>query len=837
GLAIGVHLLNLLVIPAVVYTIYYKKFKTSRKGFWYSALISGVLLGVILWGIVPWTVKLAGYFELFFVNTVGLPFNVGTIIYFALLIGGLTYGILYAIKKQKVLLHTALLCFVFVLIGYSTFFILVIRANAGVPINENVPKNALSLLSYLNRDQYGERPLLYGQYFNAKIVNSQAVGAKYKRNDATGKYDKIGPNNIKYEFDPAYCGIFPRMHSNSESGGRPHVQYYKYWSGAKGDVKPTAAENVRFLFRYHFNWMYFRYFMWNFAGRQNNVQGLGYNEDGSRDIFNGNWISGIKFLDEIRLGPQDNLPDYLANNQGRNVFYMLPLLLGLLGLWFQYKHSRRDSFVVFLLFFMTGLAIIIYLNQPSTEPRERDYAYAGSFYAFAIWIGLGAMALFHLLSKKIPALVSASIAIVVPLILVPGLMAKEGWDDHDRSSRTAAYDFAKNSLESCEPNAILIANGDNDTFPLWYCQEVEGIRTDVRIINSALAGSFWHVQPLFKQVYKSKPLKFTLAYDQYGECVNDYVLLDDKDFGEAVELKSLLNFIASEDPQTKKIYGDEKAAFIPTPRAKMTIDVPALVAKGIITPEQALRTPPVIEWTISGKGGAIYKNDLCFMDLFGSNNWERPLYFMSAGAQANVLPASQLAEAEGSVFRLVPYLNDNRVATGARENGVNTDKSYDLFVNKFTWGNLQNPKTAVDPESNAYTRATRYQYITLSKALAFEGKRDSAVKVLDKSLEFFPHNKVPFDGLMLYQVDAYLLAGANGKAIKLAEELFRIYQDRLLYCERFPRKYSNSLNGEMQECYSVFDGLRQVLGRYPNAQTNALSKKATDILIQRGLIS
>lgn len=836
GLAIGVHLLNLLVIPAVVYIIYYKKFKPSRKGFWYSALISGGLLAAILWGVVPWTVKLAGYFELFFVNSIGLPFNSGTIIYFLLLIGGLTYGIIYAIKKRKVLLHTILLCVVFVLIGYSTFFILVIRANAGVPINENEPKNALSLLSYLNREQYGTRPLLYGQYFNAPVVGRKETSSKYQRNDANGKYDVIG-TNITYEYDPAYCGVFPRMHSSSESGGRPHVQYYKFWSGTKGDVKPTAAENMRFLFRYHFNWMYFRYFMWNFSGRQNNVQGLGYNEDGSRDIFNGNWISGIKFIDEMRLGPQDNLPDYLANNQARNTFYMLPLLLGLLGLWFQYKYHRRDSFVVFLLFFMTGLAIILYLNQPSTEPRERDYAYAGSFYAFAIWIGLGAMALFHFLSKKIPATVSASLAVGASLLFVPGLMAKEGWDDHDRSSRTAAYDFARNSLESCEPNAILIANGDNDTFPLWYCQEVEGIRTDVRIINSALAGSFWHVQPLFKKIYDSEPLKFTLSHEQYGESVNDYVLVDDKDFGESVELKSILNFIASNDPQTKRGYGNEKVSFIPTPRVKMTINTADLLARGIITEEQALRTPPVMEWTLGAKGSAIYKNDLCFIDVVGSNNWERPVYFMSSAAQGGVLPVPQYAETEGSVYRLVPYINENRVATGGRENGINTDKTYDLFVNKFTWGNLQNPKTAVDPESNSYTRATRFQYISLARALTFEGKKDSAIKVLDKSLEFFPHDKVPFDGLMLYQVEAYLQAGADEKGMKLANELFRIYEDRLLYCESFPRKYSNSLNGEMQECYGVFDGLRRILERYPNPQTDALAKKATAMLTQRGLIS
>ncbi|MEG2667001.1 MAG: DUF2723 domain-containing protein, partial [Bacteroidales bacterium] len=305
GLAIGVHLLNLLVIPAVVFTIYYKKFKTSRKGFWYSMLISLVLLAGILWGIVPWIVKLAGYFELFFVNVLRLPFNLGTVFYFVVLIGAIILGLRYAIKKGKVALHTGLLCLSFLLIGYSTFFILIIRANAGVPLNENEPKDALSLLSYLNREQYGSRPLLYGNFYNAKVIDTKESAPKYIKDEVNKRYNLVG-YNVEYVYDAAHCGLFPRMYSNSDSGGRPHIKYYKYWSGTKADVgtdKPTMSENMRFYIRYHLNWMYFRYFMWNFSGRQNNEQGLGYNEDGSRDLFHGNWITGINFLDSWRLGP------------------------------------------------------------------------------------------------------------------------------------------------------------------------------------------------------------------------------------------------------------------------------------------------------------------------------------------------------------------------------------------------------------------------------------------------------------------------------------------------------------------------------------------------------
>ncbi len=822
GLAIGVHLLNLLVIPAMVFTIYYRKFDASKKGFWYALLLSVVLLAGILWGIVPWTVKLAGYFELFFVNVLRLPFHSGTVFYFLALAGGLVGGLLYAYRRNKVVLHTALLCLSFLLIGYSTFLTLVIRSNANVPLNENEPKDALSLLAYLNREQYGSRPLFYGQYYNARIIDIKEVSPKYVRNPKTKRYDKVG-TNVQYVYDPAHCGLFPRMYSNSDSGGRNHIKYYKFWSGTTADngtPKPTMGENLRFYFRYHLNWMYFRYFMWNFAGRQNNLQGLGYNEDGSRDLLHGNWISGIGFLDKMRLGPQANLPDYLANNHARNKFYLLPLLLGLAGLIFQYRAHRRDCFVVFLLFFMTGLAIVTYLNEPSTEPRERDYAYAGSFYAYAIWIGLGVVALSEWLMKllKKPH-VAVPVAVgALCLIAVPGIMAKEGWDDHDRSHRTAAYDFAKNALLSCEDESVVIANGDNDTFPVWYCQEVEGVKNSVRIVNSALANSFWHIQPLFRQVYASKPLNFTLSFDQYGQGVNDYAYLQNGQENKSVELASCLRYMGNPRSQVMTRDG-EKISVFPTRNVKVTVPIEKMLASGFLTEDQAARCLPEISWQIQ-KTDALYRVDIALLDLMASNFASRPLYFMSAGAQANVLPLPHLAQLEGNVYRMVPYMNENRRVIG--DNGVNTDKTYDLYVNRFRWGNLNDPKTAIDPESAAYSRAVRYQYIMLAKALMFEGKRDSAVAALDKSLYFFPHAQVPFDGLMLYQVEAYLQAGAFEQATALAQQLCRIYGHRLQYAESFPPRFRNSLMEEIRECLSVMAEMEHILspfvGREPALQ-------------------
>lgn len=820
GLAIGVHLLNLLVIPAMVFIVYYKKFEHSKKGFWYSVLLSLILLSAILWGIVPYTVKLAGWFEIFFVNSIGLPFNSGTIIYFALLIGAIVYYLYYSSKKQKLLLNTITLCVAFLLIGYSTFFTLVIRSNANVPLNENEPKDAVSLLAYLNREQYGSRPLFYGQYYNARVVEYKQGSAKYIKDEENKCYKHVG-YNTEYIFDKAHCGLFPRMYSSSSSGGRPHVQYYKFWSGTKADngtAAPSFSENMRFFFRYHINWMYMRYFMWNFAGRQNNIQGWGYNSDGSRDIFNGNWISGIKFLDEIRLGEQDNLPDHLANNQARNKFYMLPLILGLVGLFFHLKKHKQDCFVVFLLFFMTGIAIVIYLNQPSTEPRERDYSYAGSFYAFAIWIGLGVFALSHYISNWLK---KSNIAIPIAtaalcLVLVPGIMAKEGWDDHDRSNRTAAYDFAKNCLMSCKDNSILIANGDNDTFPLWYCQEVEGIGNSIRTVNSALANSYWHIQPLFRKIYTSDPLKFTLTYDMYGQNANDYAHIQNGPV-QHIELASCLK-LSGFDPRfkTRNREGDPIMVF-PSKNVRINIDTAKMIKNGLLSEEEAKISSDLV-WKIN-KDDALYKVDIAFLDLLASNFNERAFYFMSPSAQGSVFPLPSQAQTEGNVYRLVPFSKPNKAVVG--EGGMDTEKTYDLFVNKFRWGRLNEDKTAIDPESAGYTRSIRYQYLQLARALVFENKKERAVEVLDKSLEFFPHHKIAFDGFMTYQVECYFQADAKEKAIALAQTLFDSYQRKHNYLHSIDSKFRKSIEAEANETLSVFYQLNRILERYSKDEQSA----------------
>jgi tetratricopeptide (TPR) repeat protein len=846
GLAIGVHLLNLLVIPAVIFVIYYRKFKPSRKRFWYALGLSGVLLGVILWGIIPYIVSLAGQFELFFVNSLGLPFNSGSYFYFTLLIGGIAWGMWYSIKKHKVLLNTALLCLVFILVGYSTFFILVIRANAGTPINQNEPKNAYSLLDYLNREQYGQRPLVYGNYFTAELKRVDERSPRYVRDDEAGKYVKVS-SNVKYTFDPAHCGLFPRMHSSLGERAPEHANYYRYFSGYDGrqierengrvewSRKPTMAENVRFFVRYHLGWQYTRYFMWNFVGRQNDIQGRGFDPSGNPDVLNGNWISGIKFIDEARLGPQDNLPDFQKNNQGRNVYYFLPLILGLIGLYYQYKKDKQSSFVVFLLFFMTGIAIVMYLNQPSTEPRERDYSVVGSFYAFAIWIGFGVMAIAEYLQRKLKTngVLAAGITTAVTFTAVPALMCQQNWDDHDRSHKSAARDFARNMLESCEPNAILICNGDNDTFPVWFAQEVEGVRLDVRVINSALAGSHWHIQPLYSKVYEADPVKFTLRRDQHALGTNERVFIDDRKVGRR-ELIELIRFVGNDNPNTKvRMQGGEQFNFLTTTQYTLTINRDRLLEKGIITPEQYPFTVAEMQHDI-GASNWIFRSDLAFLDILATNDWERPIYVASPGAQRNVWPITQFAQLEGVVHRFVPYHNPNKNTTQMGLNGIATDKTYDLFMNKFTWGNLTHDKARIGPETRRSSEQHRMQFAYLAQALIADGKNDSAVQVLDRGLELFPHHKISFDQYVAIYVEAYFRAGNPERGLDLANRMVDIHENNLRYFERFPSKHRRFLDQHIQETIWVFRYLRYSLPEFEETCKD-LFERLDRILESRGV--
>jgi hypothetical protein len=811
GLSIGVHLLNLLAIPAVSFVYYFKKYKPTTKGMILTAILSFIVLAVIMYIIIPGIVELSSVFELFFVNTIGLPFNTGTIIYFILLIGLIVWGLRYTIKKQRVVLNTIILSFVFILIGYSSFFMLIIRSNANTPIDENSPEDAISLLSYLNREQYGDWPIMYGQYFNAPIIEYDDGSPVYVKDKEKGKYVITDDRkNSEPVYDPRFTTIFPRMWSSQKP---EHPRKYKEYMGdgipervTKGDgtteivKRPSFGDNLNYFFSYQLGHMYFRYFMWNFAGRQNNIESQG-------EPQHGNWISGIEFIDSWRLGDQGDLPQSF-DNPAHNKFYLLPLILGLIGLFYHMNTNKKDTLIVALLFFMTGIAIIIYLNQYPYQPRERDYAYAGSFYAFAIWIGFGVLSIYNAIAGKIKKNKAVAIGVSLAcLLLVPGIMAKEGWDDHDRSGKYAALDFAKNYLNSCAPNAILITNGDNDTFPLWYAQEVEGVRTDVRVVNYMLASGYWYIHQLGTKIYDSERLPFTLTPKQYDKGVNQYIPYYERDLPDYVELKDIIDFIADDSDRSKlPLQSGEKINYIPTRKFKLTIDSAAVVEKGFVPPELAGQIVPEIKWSI--RQNALYKNDLMFLDFLATSNWDRPIYFANPSSMSKVFNVDKYCHMEGFVYRFMP-VKAKEYITGI--GGVATDPSYDILMNKCEWGNLNDPSVSIDRESFRNSRMPKQNFLRLAQALLNENKKDSAIQVLDRCLEAFPTEKFHFDLLMLPFAEAYYAAGSLEKGNELVRHMFELYSDDLRYYFSLDPGFMDTYyNEEVQQAFGVIQRLGQI---------------------------
>ncbi len=765
GISIGVHLLNLLAIPAMVYVFYFKKYpNTTKKGFIWAGILSVLLVAVIMYFIIPMIVSLAGKFEIFFVNSIGLPFNSGTIIYFIIIIGLIVWGLKYSKDKVKPLLNTIILSFLFLLIGYSTFFILVIRANSNTPINENAPKDAVALLTYLNREQYGSTPVFYGTYYTAQ-PNGSKTSSKYTKDKASKKYIKESAG-LEYTYAPEDNTVFPRMYSAQEE---KHIVFYKYWAGINGDRKPTFAENLTYFFRYQVNHMYWRYFMWNFAGRQNDIQSFGVNHsnidpesNGTKDLINGNWISGIKFIDEMRLGPQSNLPKEMANNPGRNTLFFLPLLLGIAGLIYQFKKDKKDAFVVFLLFFMTGLAIVLYLNQHPTQPRERDYAYAGSFYAFAIWIGLGVYGLYDWLKKvKLPENIKAISVSVICLVAVPVLMAFQEWDDHDRSGRYMAREFARNYLESCEKDAILITFGDNDTFPLWYIQEVERVRPDVRILNFTLSGMHWYVEQLYNKLYDSEKLPFTLPKEYYRMGLNASLVYPSTD--QTVELRDALKSFTT-DPNTTMFIqnGDSVKVLlynnfrISTDKDTMTFSIPV----------------------DSKQGRQIARNDLMLLDILATNAFKRPIYTMSPSYFTKLIPnINEYVQQEGLVYRITPKPQSGNIAL---------EKTNNLFLNKFQWGGIKDPKTYLeDAVTINNSRNMRQQHMFIARNYSARGQKDKAIKILDKALQEFPSSKIYFDRYDLQFAEQYCANGQMKKGEDMFNQIVDLYINDIKYYNRF----------------------------------------------------
>ena len=725
GLSVGVHLMNLLTIPAVVFVVYFRKYTFSWRGFLITLAISIAILGFVMLGVIPGTIKYMAIVDRIFVNDYGFSMGSGVIFFSILLIGFIAAGIIYTIRTQRVLWNTGLLCLAFCYIGYSCFIQVPIRAHANPPLNNNHPDDPYNFLDYLTRFQYGDgAPLLTGPYFTASPESQEKQGALYKFDGK--KYQEIG-QKIKEIYKSEDQILFPRIWDNDDRLG--HVTFYRNWLGLKADDKPKFSDNLRFFFTYQLGFMYGRYFMWNFAGRENDVQG-----DGGRAT--GNWISGIKPLDQAMLGKQLQTPKSVGPNLAHNTLFLLPFILGLLGLYFQYTYRRNDFISLLIFFLFTGIGIIVYLNQTGLEPRERDYAYGGSFYVFCIWIGFSVFALTDILKKYLKPETAVGIVLGTCLLAAPVLMGFQEWDDHDRSQRTTVRDMAADYLHSCAPNAILFTYGDNDTYPLWYAQEVEGIRPDIRIVNLSLLGIDWYVKQMHEKVEESPALPFSLASEKYfGELRNQVPFYDAK-FGRT-ELKDVMDFIGSDDAAAKVSYGDMSLNFLPTKNLKMTINPAEVIQTGTYPASDSSRIVKEMDWNITAN--YLLKNDVAELDIIASNHWKRPIYFAKTLPQSAFLGLKDYCHLEGLAYRLLPVKNikgNDQFAQIAE--AVNTGPMYDHFMNHFAWGKMSTAPF-LDLESRSMVPTFKQSGWTLAYALMKEGKTDSAVKVLDKVMNETPH--------------------------------------------------------------------------------------------------
>ncbi|WEK19824.1 MAG: DUF2723 domain-containing protein [Candidatus Pedobacter colombiensis] len=734
GLSIGIHLLNLLTIPAMAFVYYFKKTeKATTAGIIKTGIIGILILAFVQYGIIQYLVSFGAYFDLFFVNTLGLGFGSGVIFFALLLITGLVWGIRYSIKHQKKVLNLAFLSTALIIFGYCSFAMIVIRAKAGPNLNNSDPENAFSFLSYLNREQYGDRPLLFGPNYNSQKVSLTQGKNIYRKGDE--KYE-VASKKTEYEYDRTTP--FPRMYSDE---GR-HVAYYKDMMGFDDNKFPSLFDNISFLFRYQIGQMYMRYFMWNFVGRQNDDQGQG-------SLYEGQWLSGIKPIDALMLGDQKHLPPSIVDNNAYNRFFFLPLILGLLGAIWHFKRNQKDAGVVALLFFFTGLAIVLYLNQKPLEPRERDYAYTGSFYAFSIWIGLGVLAIREWLSKKLTPTTGAVLATVIGLLAAPAIMAEQGWNDHDRSTKMVAHDIAVDYLQSCAPNAILFTYGDNDTYPLWYAQEVENIRPDIKLINLSLFDTDWYINGARKLQNEAAPLPMTMKPSQYVQGVRDVMYYQDYKIAGHVELSNILAILLSEDAEDKLPLQDgSRENFIPTKNFKLTVNKADVIKNGAVSPADSSKIAPALEWTYSKN--YVTKGTLAFFDILVHNNWKRPIYFASTVPSDQYNGLDNYLYNEGLALRLMPLKVDT---TASKAELVNTPVLYKNVMDKFVWGNVKNAKY-LDPQSSDDISIFTNVFNNTISGLIRAGKTEDAQKVVNRYFEVMPEK---FYG-MRSMMGAYFMA-------------------------------------------------------------------------------
>ena len=824
GLSFGVHFMALLTIPSIGFLYFFKNYKkiTVTNFILANVIIVAVLLFIFKL-LLPYTLAFFGKIEIFMVNNIGLPFNSGTITAVLLIVAFFYFGLKYTRANNHPTSNTILLCILFLLIGFSTWIMLPVRANANTPINENKPSDAAEVLAYYNREQYGVNPLFYGPQYTDAFAgldpNNPYIdkAPNYERNYESGKYEIVNNyKNAEQNTDDAHKAILPRMWSTENIQGyinftgvpkftiKPdyseekelidivaefrqayathkidnegYVSFLKAYGDYLDVEKPSTLSNLSFMIEYQFGYMYGRYLLWNFVGRQNDNQGR-------YDNLDGNWMSGIKAIDEIHLGSQEHISPDVLNNKGRNFYYFIPFFIGLLGLMYHAQRDLKSFYVLLVLFLFTGLALKIYLNERPFEPRERDYALVGSFYVFAMWVGFGVYAIYEMIKEKVASKLVGPVVIAATLLIAPILMATQNWDDHNRSGKYTAIAMAKNYLDSCDQNGILFTIGDNDTFPLWYAQEIEGYRTDVKIVCTSLLMTDWYIDQMKMKTYKSDGLPISFNHQQYVADNRDVIIFNKK-VDSRWDLKDFIEFGKREDTLSQvEMESGHRLHFFPTNKVRFQVDKKNVIANKIVNPALNDSIVPFIDIDI--KGGALYKNRLIMLDILNNNKWKRPIYFSPGSfGDDDYLWMKDYLQMDGMVYKLVPIktpVNEDDYPDMGR---IDTDKMYNLAMRWF-WGNGESTKIYHDPETRRNAISYRTNLSRLTKQLITEGKLDKAKKIIDLAV-----TKTPVDYYGYYLtlepfVSGYYEIGQKEKARELVGKLMNKYKEELLYYSTF----------------------------------------------------
>ena len=872
GLSFGVHFMGLLTIPAMGMLYFFKNYKSvTLKNFLIANIVMVAILLFIFKLLLPMTLKFFSASEIFFVNSIGLPFNSGTIIAGFLFTGLFYYLLRFTREKEYVKLNTLLLAILFIFIGFSSWIMLPVRANAGTMINENNPNNARELLAYYNREQYPETHLFYGPLFTEKYVGLDPKKPykddkpKFEKDEENGKYIIVNDFvNASQNTDDAQKGLFPRMWSMEHA-----TNYMQFTDGLEftikreylgesrlidivkdfnqdirsGNVgvedlddflkdfgpfldiqKPTFLQNIAYMFEYQFGYMYWRYFMWNFSGRQDDKQGE-YTD------LHGNWLTGINFIDDARLGPQEFIASDSKHNKSRNTYFMLPLLLGIIGILFHYKNDPKNFWVLLIFFLFTGIALKIYLNERPFEPRERDYALVGSFYVFAMWIGFGVYALFEIVKEKIKPKLAVPIVLASTALAVPVLMGSQNWDDHDRSNRYTAQSMAKMYLDSCDENAIIFTIGDNDTFALWYAQGIEKYRQDVRIVNTSLFQTDWYIDDMKKKAFDSDPIPSQLSHDKYKYGSRDFLFFQ-KTRKDTINIKDWMDFVANDSKKTQvELESRQWVNTFPTKVIKIPVDKEAVLQNGIVDPKDADKIVPNIYITL--KGDVIYKNRLLMLDVIANNNWERPIYF-SGGAfgDDDYIWMKEFLQLEGVLYKLVPIrtpLDKNNPYEMGRIDG---DKMYNIVMN-WKWGNSGDSAIYHDVETRRNGITYRSTLSRLANVLIEEGQYDKAENVLDLAMEKMPVDYFEFYSLLEPFILYYYQINKVEKARAVYQSVVRHYQEHLFFYSKLSYNKQEAIGDEIFSDLGRYRGLLDVLASFDNQEYTVIEAEKFNEYLQK----